>query len=181
MIRNIVPKRFCLCLVRIIGVLCIAMTAGCASTGYLSHRGRDAADIFTCSLGTGLGVKARVGPVHAGLLANVDGGGLRGGRWEKLGVPTGNEFEIVCIGGEGYYPDGSAARRGKSFQAGGKCPFLTTSLSPYDGSNKYPAYYYTQVEAVLGLGISLRLGINPGELLDFILGWTTLDIYADDL
>ena len=26
-----------------------------------------------------------------------------------------------------------------------------------------------------------RLGLNPGELLDFGLGWTTLDIFADDL
>jgi hypothetical protein len=27
----------------------------------------------------------------------------------------------------------------------------------------------------------LRVGFNPGELVDFLLGWTTLDIYNDDL
>ena len=41
--------------------------------------------------------------------------------------------------------------------------------------------YYNQIEAVIGVGPSLRLGFNPGELLDFILGWTTIDIYKDDL
>ena len=41
--------------------------------------------------------------------------------------------------------------------------------------------YLTQVEAVVGLGPSIRLGFNPGELLDFILGWVTLDIFNDDL
>ena len=43
------------------------------------------------------------------------------------------------------------------------------------------ASYYTQIEAVVGAGPSVRLGFNPGELLDFILGWTTIDIYKDDL
>jgi hypothetical protein len=33
---------------------------------------------------------------------------------------------------------------------------------------------------LLGLGGTLRLGFNPGELLDFILGWTAIDIYNDD-
>ena len=31
------------------------------------------------------------------------------------------------------------------------------------------------------LGRTLRFGFNPGELLDFILGWFTIDIYGDDL
>jgi len=31
------------------------------------------------------------------------------------------------------------------------------------------------------LGGTVRLGFNPGELLDFILGWTTIDIYGDDI
>ncbi len=30
-------------------------------------------------------------------------------------------------------------------------------------------------------GLTLGLGFNPGELLDFILGWTTLDIFKDDI
>ena len=39
----------------------------------------------------------------------------------------------------------------------------------------------TQLELALGLGGSLRLGLNPGELLDFLLGWLTIDLYDDDI
>ncbi len=45
--------------------------------------------------------------------------------------------------------------------------------------NPWPMY--TEVEAVAALGPAVRVGINPGELVDFILGWTTLDIYSDDV
>ncbi len=34
---------------------------------------------------------------------------------------------------------------------------------------------------MIGLGGTLRLGFNPGELLDFLLGWFTIDIYNDDI
>jgi len=30
-------------------------------------------------------------------------------------------------------------------------------------------------------GLKLRAGIDPCQIMDFILGWTTLDIYGDDL
>ena len=48
-----------------------------------------------------------------------------------------------------------------------------TTIGPFDRG-------HTQIEAAIGIGPSLRLGFNPGELLDFILGWTTVDIYGDD-
>ena len=28
---------------------------------------------------------------------------------------------------------------------------------------------------------TFRAGVNVGELIDFLLGWTTLDIFGDDL
>ena len=30
-------------------------------------------------------------------------------------------------------------------------------------------------------GAAIRQSVMPGELLDFILGWTTIDIFNDDL
>jgi len=46
-------------------------------------RGRDAADIFTATIGVGGGAKARLGPVHAGIVPfNVGAFGLRGGSWD---------------------------------------------------------------------------------------------------
>jgi len=35
------------------------------------------------------------------------------------------------------------------------------------------------MEVVVGLGVSVRLGFNPGELFDFALGWFGLDLYHD--
>ncbi|MDE0838730.1 MAG: hypothetical protein OSB41_06700 [Kiritimatiellae bacterium] len=56
--------------------------------------------------------------------------------------------------------------------------------SPFFGYTKLitenPAYY-TQMELAVGVGLTLRLGFNPGELLDLLLGFASLDLYGDDL
>jgi hypothetical protein len=41
--------------------------------------------------------------------------------------------------------------------------------------------FYTQIEVAGGFIATLRVGFNPGELLDFIVGWTTIDLFGDDL
>lgn len=38
----------------------------------------------------------------------------------------------------------------------------------------------TKFEVDLGLGYSIRFGVNPGEFLDFLVGIVGLDIYGDD-
>jgi hypothetical protein len=48
-------------------------------------------------------------------------------------------------------------------------------------NTKFNPSYFTQIECVMGLGVNLKIGFNPGELIDFILGWTTIDIYGDDI
>jgi hypothetical protein len=154
------------------------MSSGC-STPYMVDRRRDAADILTIGIGTGAGVKARIGPLHAGLLVNAPVVDLRGGalneyrhdgRWSC-------DYEFLCVGVEVFYPDLSPGqtdqdslirRRHKEIRYGGDIRCVPTSL-------------YTQVEVVGGLLSTFRLGINPGEFLDFILGWTTIDIFDDDL
>ena len=57
------------------------MGNGCATTFlYSIDRVRDLQDVVTVTVGVGLGVKARVGPVRTGLLVrNSDLFGLRGG------------------------------------------------------------------------------------------------------
>jgi hypothetical protein len=45
---------------------------------------------------------------------------------------------------------------------------------------RYPPTYHTQIELSLAVGGSLRLGLNPGEFVDFVLGWFLVDIYRDD-
>lgn len=51
----------------------------------------------------------------------------------------------------------------------------------FKGGPTLNAAYWTQPEAVLAIGPSFRLGFNPGELIDFILGWGCIDVYGDDL
>jgi hypothetical protein len=173
-------------------ILLAASLSGCVSTSkYLVDRGLDAADVFTGTVGMGFGAKARVGPLQAGALYNIDMWGARNGEW--AGLPW---YEVCTRDGLfpfparwiGYYEqesgrfgderfahdceDATSWERGKDFVAHAPLPFL--------GVSKQPAYY-TQIDIVVGVFGSLRLGFNPGELLDFIVGWTTLDIYGDDL
>ena len=183
-------------------VLLSAVASGCTPGGYFSDRWADAKDIFTVSVGTGGGAKARVGPVQVGAFYNSDFAGLRGGTpfWVSSGfgnrasnisdmalpfpVPReiGHGICVLCFSWEDFDPwvpslhaacDQATATRGKDYDAFFPyAPFLTISSAPH---------YYTQIEVAAGVGGTLRLGFNPGELLDFLLGWTTLDFYGDDL
>lgn len=167
-------------------VLATSLT-GCSSLReYFIDRGRDAADIATVAVGIGAGGKARVGPLQTGLLLQFDGVGLRGGTFPELQddaeswfIPNTADIQFFFRGGESFRPNGSlASSRHKTFTAGcegGDFPFFHTF------KNEDGMYYYTQIDAVLALGPSLRVGFNPGEILDFILGWATVDIYDDDV
>jgi hypothetical protein len=37
-----------------------------------------------------------------------------------------------------------------------------------------------QIDVQAACWLGLHLGFNPLELIDFILGWTTIDIFGDD-
>ena len=69
-------------------------------------------------------------------------------------------------------PDSLTAQRGKTIAARSPFPFYTASDNPA---------HMTQIEIAGGLGLTIRLGFNPGELIDFILGFTSMDLYGDDL
>ena len=166
-----------------------AGASGCVSPrGYFADRWDDSKDIFTVAGGVGAGAKARVGPLQVGALVNYDRWGLRGGELSGL-------HGLSCSEMVSPLPIPIFER--------GKCTMLLAGLDWFHGSTgrtearrksymAFSAYvpvvaignrahYYTQMEVAAGLGGTLRLGFNPGELLDFILDWTTLDIYGDDL
>ena len=182
----------------------IQLAAGCASTGsYLADRRRDAADIFTASIGFGAGAKARVGPVDGGACASFDMVGLRGGHHGNLvaGEFDPSDLTLTLLSEEQFGRKGGdeiLKARGKTFWAHGLVGLAIpddSSRWDYHAVNSFwqecwPQHpvisrqiipYYTEIEVVVGLGASVRLGFNPGELLDFILGWTTIDIFNDDL
>lgn len=164
-------------------VACSIMLAGCATMkGYIADRNRDAADIITLTVGTGLGLKVRASSLHVGLLTAVDEAGLRGGEFyssmSNHYFMAFSDFEIILLGFEEFYQrDSISGLRGKHYHASG-FP-IWTYVHADSWQEKLP--YYTDIQLVAGLFKHIRIGINPGELLDFILGLTTIDIFNDDL
>lgn len=80
---------------------------------------------------------------------------------------------------------GPRTARNKVFVA--RAPFGTASpahryhnLLKDDDVDFAPATYFTQVEISFGLFGGTRVGLNPGEFLDFVLGWFGLDLFGDD-
>lgn len=183
-------------------VICLT---GCASPGYMANRGRDAADIFTASAGAGIGAKVRIGPFGTGLLLDAPVAGLRGGDWLSAKnfanpgspIPMSSDVALLVVGGEEFVGSPTVQKRGKAFAAGMICGVnlpthgnlreraevadkIVHQTAP-DAVHRSSLAYLTQVEIVAGLGPSIRLGCNPGELLDFGLGWFGIDIFHDDV
>ena len=94
------------------------------------------------------------------------------------------DFEATILSCELFDgpPDRGQRDRGKAYSALG-VPLLCFCSNGAGWSDEIcirPYSYYTQIEMAAGLGGTLRLGVNPGEFVDFLLGWTTLDIFDDD-
>lgn len=176
------------------------LVTGCASP-YMLDRGRDAADIFTGTIGKGAGVKARLGIIGTGLFVNRDIAGLRGGtrfrikhatKWDPHVTqfkPYARDYTSIIpdlssmvpfFVDDQFFLEADTELRHKDYSAVGILPLISWVEYP-SGSAATVWPYNTQMEAAIGLGGTLRLGFNPGELLDFILGWGTIDIYNDDL
>jgi hypothetical protein len=174
---------------KLVSLLLLALLlTGCTSSPYLHDRQDDAGDIFTISLGYGAGAKARVGTVNVGLLVNGDQIGYSKGfcftptdGLARLGMMDATATFISCeTFGYDWYE--KPKLRGKYYEAYGLVALTKGDVWGRDHP-PWNAYvpYYTEIEAVAGLGGSLRLGFNPGELLDFIVGWVGLDLFDDDL
>ncbi|OGV37924.1 MAG: hypothetical protein A2X48_01325 [Lentisphaerae bacterium GWF2_49_21] len=158
----------------------MASTFGCDSFPYLADRIRDGMDVFTFTVNSGLGARARAGPVSAGceyLLADYGlGGGKVGVIYGGPGsVEFGSLFDITLMSHERFFV--ARDSRNKSYESGG---IFLISAAETKSSNDIFWPYFTQVEAVAGFGGGIRMGLNLGEMIDFILGWTTIDIYGDD-
>ena len=172
-------------------LLPVLFCAGCASP-YWQNRRADAADVFTAAVGVGLGATARIGPLRAGLGAHYDLYGVEAGETGQLGTlaglvvagPSAGEVSFLLWGESGTDLYGSAARRGKNH-----CSIIA---SPTGGLGPVPLWdppgpaggnpaRWTQIEVAAGLLGGVRLGFNPGELLDFVLGFFGVDLYDDDV
>ena len=175
----------------------LILTVGC-STPYLIDRNQDAADIFTLTTGVGVGAKARLGPITVSpLLIHNESSGLRGGEvfYDIKGAPMLVDHGILDVGFLFFSAETFGSRqqqrwdtvtvnrleeRGKAY-LGQEIYIPFIEIPKQIEQTKYPSYFYTQAEVTVALGLSLRLGFNPGELVDWILGWGTIDIFDDDL
>ena len=175
----------------------LMLTTSC-STPYLKDRNSDAADIFSLTTGVGVGLKGRMGPIVVSpLLIHNEHSGLRGGEvfHNIKGVPMLVDDGVLDVGflffsaetfGDRQHQHWDTAKvnrleeRGKAY-LGQEIYIPFIEIPKQIEQSKYPSYFYTQAEVTVALGLSLRLGFNPGELVDWILGWGTIDIYDDDL
>ena len=172
----------------ILALVVVATLTGC-STPYMINRRRDAADIVTIGFGAGVGAKARVGPLQTGVLFENDLIALRGGEPVRSCFGEFDEgafdVEFLFTGKEKFAPqelEPPYPQRGKTFKAYGGITWIPFVHLVDEDADTRPCYsYYTQIELVGALLGSVRVGVNPGELLDFVLGWTTIDIFNDDI
>jgi hypothetical protein len=186
----------------LVHVVCIVSLTGCASPrGYLVDRGRDAADIFTATVGIGGGVQMKVGPFPCGVLTTTDVAGIRYGDsfWHSPrldGEPeevSGMAAYLLACALYGLMGGGVPEEYlSPMLSYHNRFPLNETQLLRKKGA-KYidadsscqpppldaPMWYH--VEAVLGLGLVFRAGVNVGELLDFGLGWAEVDVLGDDI
>lgn len=175
-------------------LVAISCLAGCATSGYWGDRARDCADIITITSGQGSGVKLRAGIAQVGLLATHDVVGLRGGAWMQAGG-KGNVIEdhlydndylllpLFSFGDEAFYPKWPFVEgRHKEYDSWKPLPFLTLPMSDcvsfYDRGQ---FAHYVQCEVVIGCVRTIRMGVNPFEFLDFVLGWLRIDLCDDDV
>ena len=181
------------------GLLVLALL-GCSCTpAYWADRRRDAADVFTATAGVGFGVKVQAGAVEvAPLYFYMPMAGWHGGEWYEyrdsgFHSSEGNTpvFPFPFLYCEGMFPSDRAAVRGKAYSSFGMICFsvpiryvsgccLCVPREPEE-DEPYPFYKFTDINVVAALGLGMRVGFNPGELADFLLGFTTLDFYGDDI
>jgi len=148
-----------------------ALATGCA-TPYMIDRGRDARDIITATVGVGLGAKIRLGPVHAGVLINHDVIGLRDSALNRYGLSLNSvhglalEWETAILPLPGPYQEWVFACdafavpqpfNGRHLKA----DYIALSHFPFITTSGMRRQSYTQIEVVVGLGPSCRLGFNP--------------------
>jgi hypothetical protein len=139
-------------------------------------------------VGTGGGLKARVGPVQAALFENSDLAGLRAGQAFMNG-------DSLYLNDETYalFPLGRGVREwtlsyGSEVFSHGIASVSTVRDKDVFTETEYPLIvkgstvpFYTQLEFAAGLVFTVRLGLNAGELVDFVLGWWRIDLFADDV
>ena len=134
---------------------------------YTKDRKNDFFDIVTIGFNIGIGVEAHIGPVPLGAGGFV-GGGLSNGCWASH-----NHASFLILGKEELDCEWEERSRNKdlSYDYG-----LWNDKRLSDKN-----HLFTRMEITGGFGVSPQIGFNPGELLDFFVGFFGFDLYHDDM
>ena len=178
-------------------LLAVTLLAGCTSQER-ERRAADWAEVLTLTVGEGVGAKARLGPAQLGLYRGADKAGLRAGSLGSSSWDSHDNYDYVwAFYGREFFEGWQNTRPPlspkKTTAATQRFPFIVSPYAPYPNrwhdiqgderlaSGAQNAAYRTQCEIALGLGFTVRLGANPGEFVDAVLGHFGADIYGDDL
>lgn len=150
---------------------------------YFKDRANDFVDIFGFSLSVGMGIQANARVTQA-----IQGGGWfwGGARFGFIGREGGAWSETVYeLGFPGFYlrsveiiPGSGNIKRVNTERGQSMWVFCGEKGAPYDSS--YDRKFW-QVGATVHAGLlGVDFSVNLKELLDFLIGWTTIDISRDD-
>jgi hypothetical protein len=173
-----------------VGAACAVVT-GCAQPpkGYLERRGADLADCFCFTVGYGLMTYSRVkftdwAVLGAGIAGRERWGwrGRYGDRgWEKR---RGGDIYIGDVGYEAGFP--LVANEEGSDAAGNR----VSTLGPSSTTHRYAKDLEPKrwgkladkcwIGVVTTAALSVEIGVNIAEIVDFILGLWTIDLTGDD-
>ncbi len=155
-------------LILLIGCVLLGGCVGGNDSDYAIDRKRDFNDIFKAGLTNS--TKFQAGPVNYGIAPLYMGGNYD--FINKIGFRSG-----FC----GFYGENStynkiAWARNKLYNN------ITLGIGYNESLNNSTASYYSQLEFGVGFIVpGPYLGFNPGELLDWNLGYYGIDIYGDDI
>lgn len=183
-------------------ILCLFL-CGCSRT-YRMNRLRDLADCVTLTWGLGVGAMVMIGPINTGLGMQWDVAGFRDGEsttgensasvnalfisYQEVRKNVFGRNNLPTRTADYYMPKehmknqwDKLIKNGATFY--NRYPLIAQmEMAPAVGPAYHARQYYTQIEVCAGLIYSgFRVGVNPGELVDFLLGFSGIDIYGDDV
>lgn len=154
--------------------------SGSSFKNYWNNRIMDARDIFSIQViwGLNLGAKAQISRTGVGLYWEagsthpVSLSGEAGMRSGEAGTHAAEDLTVLVFSSESYQPVDTQKR-------------IRAELRKKIEDNKDPSLSnpasWTRLGIAGGLLIGIRAELNPGELIDFILGLFGADIYGDDV
>ena len=172
--------------------LALLLNSGCAST-YMRDRGNDALDIMDIGVVINKDSKPQLGlyidffsltPLG---YANVEGTAYGIGQRELGKMDFANQnWGTLLWGSERkvlgqFNPHDPHQARPDQRQLTEPARYDTGIISIAKGDDPPPGLHFVECNRVLYLGwLGLYMTMRPLDIIDFVLGWTTLDILGDD-